>query len=106
MGRLAPSAISLPRQLGFTRLVLQWCGAGLTADGHQSSSRGLMASKLQPINRRQNNRIIGIMRLGRESIVPAPHPTDTARHPRALALVHPIGRRFHLTANLRRAAVG
>ena len=34
MGRLAPSAISLPRQLGFPRLVLQWCGAGFTADGH------------------------------------------------------------------------
>jgi hypothetical protein len=34
MGRLAPSAITLPRQLGFTWLVLQWCGAGLTANGH------------------------------------------------------------------------
>jgi hypothetical protein len=29
MGRLAPSAISLPSQLGFTWLVLQRCGAGL-----------------------------------------------------------------------------
>ena len=105
MAGLTACAIPLPRQLGFTRLVLQWCGAGLTADGHQSSSRGLMASKLQPINRRQNNRIIGIMRLGRESIVPAPHPTDTARHPRALALVHSIGRRFHLATSLRMALV-
>jgi hypothetical protein len=34
MGRLAPSAVSLPRQPGLTWLVLQWCGAGLTADGH------------------------------------------------------------------------
>jgi hypothetical protein len=34
MGRLAPSAISLPRQLGLPWQVLQWCGAGLTANGH------------------------------------------------------------------------
>jgi hypothetical protein len=34
MAGLAMSAISLPRQLWLPRLVLQWCGAGLTADGH------------------------------------------------------------------------
>jgi hypothetical protein len=46
--QLTACAIALPRQLGLTRLVLQWCGAGLTADGHQSSSRGLMAIKQAP----------------------------------------------------------
>ena len=34
MAGLAACAISLPRQLGFTWLVLQWCGAGFTANGH------------------------------------------------------------------------
>jgi hypothetical protein len=29
MAGLAACAIALPRQLGLTRLVLQWCGAGL-----------------------------------------------------------------------------
>jgi hypothetical protein len=29
-----PLALTLPRQLGFTWLVLQWCGAGFTAYGH------------------------------------------------------------------------
>jgi hypothetical protein len=38
MGRLAPSAISLPRQLGFTRLVLQCCGAGLGFYDHGTPS--------------------------------------------------------------------
>ena len=34
MAGLTACAITLPRQLGFTRLVLQWCGASFTADGH------------------------------------------------------------------------
>jgi hypothetical protein len=34
MAGLAAGAIALPRQLGFTRLVVQWCSAGFTADGH------------------------------------------------------------------------
>jgi hypothetical protein len=34
MAGLTACAISLPRQLGFPRLVLQRCGAGFTADGH------------------------------------------------------------------------
>ena len=34
MAWLAPSAIPLPRQLWLTWQVLQWCGAGFTADGH------------------------------------------------------------------------
>jgi hypothetical protein len=29
-----PLPLALPRQLGLPRLVLQWCGAGFTADGH------------------------------------------------------------------------
>jgi hypothetical protein len=31
---LLRSAIPLPRQLGLTWQVLQWCGAGFTAYGH------------------------------------------------------------------------
>jgi hypothetical protein len=38
MGRLAPSAISLPRQLGLPRQVLQWCGAGLGFYDHGTPS--------------------------------------------------------------------
>jgi hypothetical protein len=34
MGRLTAGAISLPSQLGFTRLVLQCCGAGFAAYCH------------------------------------------------------------------------
>jgi hypothetical protein len=47
MAGLAASAIPLPRQLGLTWQVLQWCGAGLTADGHYGSS-GQVTSQGKP----------------------------------------------------------
>jgi hypothetical protein len=34
----------LPGELGFTRLVLQWCGAGFAADGHQAATHSPAAS--------------------------------------------------------------
>jgi hypothetical protein len=34
MAGLTAGAIALPGSLGFTRLVLQWCGAGFTANYH------------------------------------------------------------------------
>jgi hypothetical protein len=47
VGRLAPSAISLPRQLGFTWLVLQWCGAGFGLYDHGTPAAGDGGSVLE-----------------------------------------------------------
>ena len=47
MGRLAPSAISLPRQLGLTGLVLQCCGAGFGLYDHGTPAAGDGGSVLE-----------------------------------------------------------
>jgi hypothetical protein len=43
MGRLAPSAIFLPRQLGLPRLVLQWCGASFNFYDHGTPAAVVVA---------------------------------------------------------------
>ena len=47
MGRLAPSAIPLPRQLGLPRLVLQCCGAGFSFYDHGTPAAGDGGSVLE-----------------------------------------------------------
>jgi hypothetical protein len=51
MGRLAPSAIFLPRQLGLPRLVLQWCGASfrMISDGDSVPELGVEVSKTKKL---------------------------------------------------------
>jgi hypothetical protein len=47
MGRLAPSAISLPRQLGLPWQVLQCCGAGFGFYDHGTPAAGDGGSVLE-----------------------------------------------------------
>jgi hypothetical protein len=101
-----PLAITLPRQLRFTRLVLQCCGAGFTADGHQSSSRGLIATRqyasVMPVSHATT--IARAIKMAPTRLMF--HPICTDHHHLDTARGRPIGRCLHSAANLQKAAAG
>jgi hypothetical protein len=101
-----PLALTLPGLFRWTRLVLQWCGAGFTTNGHQSSSRGLIAIKQYANAIAVSHAAIIVSAIRTSPTHLRLHPTDTARRHQALALAPPIGRNLHLAANLQKAAAG
>jgi hypothetical protein len=101
-----PLALTLPGLFRWTWQVLQRCGAGFTADGHQSSSRGLIATRqyasVMPVSHATT--IARAIKMAPTRLMF--HPICTDHHHLDTARGRPIGRCLHSAANLQKAAAG